>query len=64
MSLLSTSNSVIFVATIFDNNTMKDTSSSRHIQSEMIAIEPTRGSQRYHDVPQSKIRHFDYVRMY
>ncbi|CAF4549618.1 unnamed protein product [Rotaria sp. Silwood1] len=41
---------VIFVATIFNNNITNDTSSLRHIQSASIEIEQTQRRDRYQDV--------------
>jgi hypothetical protein len=49
------SNTVIFVATIFDGSTGCDQSSLRYIQSTPTEIEQIQGRDRYQDVSQSKL---------
>ena len=51
-------NIVIFVATIFDNNTENDKSSLRYIQSTPIQIQQIQGRERYQDVSPSKLFYF------
>jgi hypothetical protein len=48
-------NIVIFVATVFDNNTENEKSSLRYIQSTPVQIQQIQGRQTYQDVSPSKL---------